>query len=117
MTDLERAIQAIEHGLLAVTRSEKSPARKKELSQRMMYYKVPGFSVAFVDQEKLAWSKGFGVVEAGGEKPVTSETIFQAASISKPVTVMVALHLVEDGLLDLDCRCQRLFTLLEGSQE
>ena len=102
MTDFERAIQAIEHGLLKVTRSEEQPAKKMELSQRMTFYKVPGISVAFVDQEELAWAKGFGVVEAGGEKPVTHETIFQAGSISKPVTVMVALHLVEDGLLDLD---------------
>ena len=117
MTDFERAIQAIEHSLVAVTRSEGQPVKKMELRQRMKFYKVPGFSVAFVDQEELAWAKGFGVGEAGGEKPVTHETIFQAASISKPVTVMVALHLVEDGLLDLDCRCQRLFTLLEGSQE
>ena len=102
MTDLEQAIQAIEHGLLKVTRSDKPPAKKMELSRRMTHYKVPGFSVAFVDQEELAWAKGYGVMEAGGEKPVTSETIFQAASISKPVTVMVALHLVEAGLLDLD---------------
>jgi len=102
MAHRKEAIQAIEHGLVAVTRSEERPAKGMELVQRMAHYKVPGFSVAFVDQEELAWAKGFGVAEAGGEKPVTSETIFQAASISKPVTVMVALHLVEDGLLDLD---------------
>jgi CubicO group peptidase (beta-lactamase class C family) len=102
MTDLERAIQAIEHGLLKVKRSGERPAKKMELIRRMTYYKVPGFSIAFVDQEELAWAKGFGVVEAGGEKPVTHSTIFQAASISKLVTAMVALHLVEAGLLDLD---------------
>jgi len=102
LTELERAIQAIEHGLLPVTRSEERPARKRELSQRMKHYKVPGFSTAFIYQEGLAWAKGYGVMEAGGEKPVTTDTIFQAASISKPVTGMVALHLVEAGLLDLD---------------
>jgi CubicO group peptidase (beta-lactamase class C family) len=102
MTELEQAIQAIEHGLLTVTPSKKRPARKMELLDRLVRYKVPGISVAFVYQDELAWAKGFGVVEAGGEKPVTSETIFQAASISKPVTAMVALHLVEAGLLDLD---------------
>ena len=102
MTDLEKAIQAIEHGLLTVTRSSKRPAKKMELIQRMKHYKVPGFSAAFVHQEELAWAKGFGVVEAGSEKPVTNETIFQAASISKPFTAMVALHLVEAGSLELD---------------
>jgi CubicO group peptidase (beta-lactamase class C family) len=102
MPELESAIQAIEHGLLKVRRNSERPAKKKELSQRMNYYKVPGFSAAFVYQEELAWNKGFGLLEAGGEEPVTKETIFQAASISKPVTGMVALHLVEAGLLDLD---------------
>jgi CubicO group peptidase (beta-lactamase class C family) len=68
----------------------------------MNHNKVPGFSAAFIYQEELAWAKGFGVVEAGSENPVTTETIFQAASISKPVTGMVALHLVEADLLDLD---------------
>jgi CubicO group peptidase (beta-lactamase class C family) len=102
MTELEQAIQAIEHGLLRVTRSSERPVKKMELIRRMKHYKVPGFSAAFVYQEELAWAKGFGVVEAGSEKPVTNETIFQAASISKPFTAMVALHLVEAGSLDLD---------------
>ena len=102
MTELEQAIQAIEHGLLKATRSGKPPAKKMELSRRMAYYKVPGLSAAFIYQEELAWAKGFGLMEAGGEKPVTNETIFQAASISKPFTAMVALRLVETGLLDLD---------------
>lgn len=102
MTELEQAIQAIEHGLLKVTRRNERPAKRMELIQRMKHYKVPGFSAAFVYQEELAWAKGFGVVEAGSEKTVTNETIFQAASISKPFTAMVALHLVEAGSLDLD---------------
>ena len=102
MTELERAIDAIEHGLLQVSRGEEHPTKKITLSKRMKHYKVPGLSAAFVYQEELAWAKGFGVVEAGGEKPVTPETIFQAASISKSFTALVALHLVETGLLDLD---------------
>jgi CubicO group peptidase (beta-lactamase class C family) len=102
MTELERAIQAVEHGLLPVTSNEQDPADKVDMSQRMINYRVPGVSVAFVYQEELAWTQGYGVAEAGDGRPVTHETIFQAASISKPVAAMVALHLVEAGLLDLD---------------
>jgi CubicO group peptidase (beta-lactamase class C family) len=102
MTGLEAEIQAIEHGLLKVTRNNDRPGKKMDLVQRMKHYKVPGVSIAFVDQEALVWQKGFGVMEAGGEMPVTGETIFQAASISKAVTGMLALNLVESGLLDLD---------------
>jgi CubicO group peptidase (beta-lactamase class C family) len=102
MTEFEQAIHAIEHGLLEVTRNGERPVKKMELSQRMKHYKVPGINAAFIYQEELAWAKGFGVMEAGSEKPVTVETIFQAGSISKIVTAMVAVHLVEAGLLDLD---------------
>lgn len=102
MSELEQAIQEIEHGLLKVTRDGQRPVKKMELVKRMAQYKVPGVSIAFINQEELVWTKGYGVMETGCEKPVTNETIFQAASISKPVTAMVALHLVEAGLLDLD---------------
>jgi CubicO group peptidase (beta-lactamase class C family) len=102
MTELEQAIHAIEHGLLLITRGGKRPEKKMELTKRMKHYKAPGLSAAFIYQEELAWIKGFGVADAGSQEPVTAETIFQAASISKPVTGMVALHLVETGLLALD---------------
>lgn len=102
MTDLDRAIYAVEHGLLVKADDKDHPPRVMELRERMAYHHVPGLSIALVDQEEVAWAKWFGVVEAGGEEPVTPETIFQAASISKPVTAMIALRLVEAGLLDLD---------------
>ena len=102
MTELEGAIQAIENGLLTATRNKERPLRKRELCQRMKHYKVPGFSIALIDREEVAWARGYGVREVGFEAPVTPETVFQAASISKPVTAMVALHLVDKGLLDLD---------------
>jgi CubicO group peptidase (beta-lactamase class C family) len=102
VTDLEPVIDAIEHGLLTPVRGGGRPAKKLDLLRRMAYYKIPGVSIAFIDTEELAWAKGYGLVEAGGKKPVTLRTIFQAASISKPVTGMVALRLVEQGALDLD---------------
>jgi CubicO group peptidase (beta-lactamase class C family) len=45
-----------------------------ELLGRLVHYKVPGISVAFVYQDELAWARGFGVVEAGAEKPVTPDS-------------------------------------------
>jgi len=93
MTDLERAIQVLEGGLVTP---------KRTLRERMVSHKVPGFSIALIDQGELAWAKGYGVLEAGGEEEVTTETLFQAASISKLVTAMVACALVEGGTLDLD---------------
>jgi len=55
-----------------------------------------------IDDCRIAWAKGYGVIEKGQSNPVTEQTLFQAASISKPVAATLALHLVEQGLLDLD---------------
>ena len=68
----------------------------------MAKYKVPGVSVAVINNGKLEGAKGYGVTEAGGATPITPETLFQAASISKPVAALAALALVEQGKLNLD---------------
>src|SRR6266704_996806 len=50
----------------------------------------------------MAWAKGYGVAEPGGKVPVTTRTLFQAGSISKPVAAAAMLALVEQGKLSLD---------------
>jgi CubicO group peptidase (beta-lactamase class C family) len=72
------------------------------LAQMMTIYKEPGFSVAMIDHNRIAWAKGFGVTAAGDSTPVTPHTLFQAASISKPVTAVGVLWLVQHGKLSLD---------------
>src|SRR5205085_10557763 len=47
-------------------------------------------------------TKAFGITEAGGTTPVTTRTLFQAGSVSKPVAALGALHLVEERKLSLD---------------
>lgn len=72
------------------------------LKQLMDVYKVPGLSVAVIDNYQIAWAKGFGVTESGGKTPVTTKTLFQAGSISKPVAAVGTMWLVEQGKLSLD---------------
>src|SRR5437899_10746229 len=62
----------------------------------------PGMSVAVSDGYRIAWAKGYGVAELGGKVPVTTRTLFQAGSISKPVAAAAMLALVEQGKLSLD---------------
>ncbi len=102
MTFLEQAEQAIEYGLLPAVCIEGRPQQPLRLCERMARYKVPGFGVALIENGEIAATRGFGVLEVGGSDPVTGETLFQAASISKAVSAMAALHLVEAGMLDLD---------------
>ena len=94
-------IERVENGLLPGTVIKGQNASMK-LADRMVFYKVPGVSIAVINNGKLEWAKGYGVVEAGSTQTVTVETLFQAASISKPVSAMAALALVEQGKLSLD---------------
>ncbi len=72
------------------------------LTERMKHYNTPGVSVTVINDGRVEWSKGYGVREAGGSDAVTADTLFQAASISKPVAAMAALRLVQEGKLRLD---------------
>jgi len=78
------------------------PAPERALAARMAALKTPGVSVAVINDGAIEWAKGYGVTEAGGATPVTPRTLFQAASISKPVAALAALRLVEQGKLALD---------------
>jgi CubicO group peptidase (beta-lactamase class C family) len=68
----------------------------------MAKHKVPGVSIVGIEQRRIAWSRQYGVRRAGSADPVTSGTLFEAASMSKPVAAYAALKLVEQGKLDLD---------------
>jgi len=95
-------IQAVENGLKPAMYAKGEPIAAMNILDRMKYYNVPGVSVAVIDNGKIEWAKGYGVKETGRNDPVTPETLFQAASISKPVTALSVLRLVDKGILDLD---------------
>jgi CubicO group peptidase (beta-lactamase class C family) len=63
---------------------------------------VPGLSLAIIQDGKIVKARGYGLTEKGGSTPVTSSTLFQAGSISKPVAALGALRLVEQGKLVID---------------
>jgi CubicO group peptidase (beta-lactamase class C family) len=62
---------------------------------------IPGVSLAIIQGGQIVYAKGYGVVDSS-RAPVTTATLFQAGSISKPVSALGALHLVEAGRLSLD---------------
>ena len=69
---------------------------------QMAQRRVPGLSLAIIQDGRIVEARGYGVTEAGGTVRVTPSTLFQAGSISKPVAAMGALRLVEQGRLSLD---------------
>lgn len=63
---------------------------------------VVGLSVALIADAHVVWSRGFGYQDKAAEQPVTPATIFQAASLSKPVFAYMVLKLAAAGKLNLD---------------
>jgi CubicO group peptidase (beta-lactamase class C family) len=64
-------------------------------------------SIAVINDGHVEWAAGYGVRVVGSSDSVTVSTLFQAASISKPVTALAALRLVDEGHLDLDSDVNR----------
>jgi CubicO group peptidase (beta-lactamase class C family) len=69
---------------------------------RMDQEGIPGVAIALIREDKVVWADGFGVANTLTGEPVTADTVFEVASISKVVTAYTALRLVEQGVLSLD---------------
>jgi CubicO group peptidase (beta-lactamase class C family) len=72
------------------------------LQQIMDRFHVPGVSVAVIRNFEVEWAKGYGSADVESGMRVDTETVFQAASISKPVTAMAVLRAVQDGRFSMD---------------
>jgi len=68
----------------------------------MSKHRVPGVGVVAIENHRIAWERYLGVREAGKSDLVNAETVFEAASMTKPLAAHAALKLVEQGQLDLD---------------
>jgi CubicO group peptidase (beta-lactamase class C family) len=99
-TDLAARIKRVEEGLVPAKAEPNAPPGN--IQDRMQFYKVPGVSVAVINDFKIEWAKGYGVLDVGTGEAVRLSSLFQAASISKPIAAMAALKLVQDGKLDLN---------------
>src|ERR687893_529416 len=99
-SNVEAQIKRVERGLLPAVLIKGDPSWSIE--ERMKHWKVPGLSIAVVKNFKVEWARAYGVKDIDTKEPVTTETLFQAGSISKPVAAMVALKRVQDGKIALD---------------
>ncbi len=72
------------------------------LRRIMREHEIPGLAVGIVEDGKVTCAFGLGVMKIGEDKPITPETLFHMASITKPFVATSIMQLVERGLLDLD---------------
>ena len=75
---------------------------ENQLPQLMEAQRVPGVSVAAIENRRLAWSRGFGVRCAGARDIVGPDTVMEACSMSKPFFAYMLLAAVEQQNFDLD---------------
>ena len=92
----------VETGLSQRVRIEGRPFEHWTIQERMRYYHVPGVQIAVIDKRRIAWTGSYGITRAGGSQAVNDDTIFEAASVSKVVTALTVLRLVDKGSLNLD---------------
>ena len=93
-------IKQVENNLSAWTQIENKPQRWT-LEERMKFYHANGVSIAVIKNYKLEWAKGYGWADSLAQKPVTTQTLFQAGSNSKSLNAMGILKLVQEGKLNL----------------
>jgi CubicO group peptidase (beta-lactamase class C family) len=80
------------------------PQLEKLAHQTLKKTGVPGMAIVVVHNDKIVYLKGFGVRKAGTDKPVNGNTVFQLASVSKPITSTVLAALVGQGVIQWDDR-------------
>ena len=98
--DIEEKIKQVENNLSGWLHIQDS-VNEWNLQQRMAFYNLRGLSIAVVHNYKIEWARGYGLADTATKKPVTTQTLFQAGSISKSLNGVGVLKLVQDKKIDL----------------
>lgn len=101
-TALQARITRVERGLTTRIVVKGAADRTMELRDRMAYHQVPAVSIALINQGRVEWARAYGMADIANQRPATTTTLFQAGSVSKALSAMAALRLVEQGKLSLD---------------
>jgi len=91
-----------DNGVLMINEPDKYNKIDNFINIYIDFYEIPGVSLAIIENGRLSYHNTYGVVNTYTQKPVTSETIFEAASITKPVFAFAVMRLAEKGIIDLD---------------
>ena len=74
----------------------------RTMNTLLQKYNIPGGALAVSQNGRLIYARGFGVAEKTKRTPVQPDSLFRVGSVSKPITVVTALRLVQDGKMGLD---------------
>ncbi|MGV3588826.1 MAG: serine hydrolase [Adhaeribacter sp.] len=97
--EVEARIKKVERSLGEAIRTDDNPII---LQERMKFYQVPGVSIAVIKDYKIDWARAYGLADKEQATPVTNQTLFQAASISKSLNAVGVLKLAQENKVNLD---------------
>ncbi|MEN0037894.1 MAG: serine hydrolase domain-containing protein [Cellvibrio sp.] len=109
----------LENGIRNQVRFLNEPEELSSITDKMSEYKIPALSLAVIKQGEIAWVDIYQDANFTEERKLNCKSLFQAASLSKPVTFMAAVRMQAAGKIDLDKNIQlylRDFVLPTGKQ-
>src|SRR5436190_1030338 len=83
----------------------------REMEAFMDARKVPGGALAVVKNQRLVYARDYGWADRDTKIPVKADSLFRIASVSKPITAVAVMKLIEDGKLDFDTKAIPLLGL------
>ena len=108
---LAAAVTAIAQPAAAPRPIELTPEKIRQLEQvitaKMTSLSIPGVSAAIGIGKDVKWTGAFGMADLENLVPMKTSTVLRLASISKPITAVAAMQLVESGRMSLDAEVQR----------
>ncbi len=82
----------------------------------MIKWNLPGGAIAITSDERLVYARGYGVADKISGKPVRPDSLFRIGSVSKPITAVAILKLMDEGKLDLDAKAFRILEQLHPAE-
>lgn len=99
---IQSRIARVEQGLSSRVVVKGALGQTASIATRMDFHNVPAVSIALINDGHIEWARSYGVLDAASQRAAAPASLFQAGSISKPISALGALHLVEQGKLSLD---------------
>lgn len=95
-------IKAFEDNIFSERDEDQGQPSPQSIADSLLDRRVPGASVAIIEDGRIIWSKGYGTKLVGSGEAVDADTVFSVGSVSKMINAALILRLVAEGLLDLD---------------
>ena len=98
----KKRARQVEKGLQRAVYIKGTKIDKMPLTGRMEFYKVPGVSIAVLDKHQVEWAKAYGFRDIRNYRPLTTESLFKAGALSRPLTAAAVLDLAAKGGIDMN---------------